>query len=284
MPLVHILKNMTQEKNGYVYQALLSSIAGSKAMLVNMSTLMWLNTIATNQHVTGNTSYATFNQLYKQGGMVRFYDGFGITLMHGCIARFGDVFSYSLIKKYTNDEKCSFSSSFSSTVVSATMSSVIRGILTPLEKVKIMRQIDGYKATSSLIKQTTRNGLSSLWNGSITVVGSNFVGYVPWFYTYDLMHNVIPEASTHCTLSLIRDGCIGFSASVVSDVVSNGIRVIKTLKQMDSHKRSYLTLIRNSMSDTNATMLPFRGLSTRIATNGLQSVVFTILWNLFDKN
>jgi hypothetical protein len=102
-------------------------------------------------------------------------------------------------------------------------------------------------------------------------------------------------------LWLLRLAFIGFVASMISDTVSNSLRVIKTYRQVNDTKVSYSThpvhyqeLARSTML-TNPTAeaakevirqdgvlgLFGRGLPTRILSNGLQGLLFSILWKLF---
>jgi hypothetical protein len=105
---------------------------------------------------------------------------------------------------------------------------------------------------------------------------SNFVGYIPWFYTHDLLQTYIPQCEHYKNC---RNAFIGFTASIVSDTFSNGFRVLKTLKQYDNTNLSYIQLIKSN----NPTQIVFRGIETRIFTNAIQSMLFTVLWKYFEQ-
>lgn len=89
-------------------------------------------------------------------------------------------------------------------------------------------------------------------------------------------------------------------ASIVSDSVSNSLRVVKTYRQVNDTKVGYgeiygLVLLsidpRLLSSTVEAARLVVledgllglfgRGLKTRILCNGLQGLLFSILWKLF---
>lgn len=98
---------------------------------------------------------------------------------------------------------------------------------------------------------------------------------------------------------LLRLAFIGFSASIVSDSISNSLRVIKTYRQVNDTKVSYCKsanpsqclLTKRVFRSAEAARLVIaedgvlglfgRGLGTRILANGLQGMLFTILWKLF---
>ena len=74
---------------------------------------------------------------------------------------------------------------------------------------------------------------------------------------------------------------MGFAASVVSDSVSNSIRVVKTYRQVHATRIAYLDAARAIVALDGVRGLFGRGLKTRILANGLQSIMFSILWKLF---
>jgi len=56
------------------------------------------------------------------------------------------------------------------------------------------------------------------------------MGHYPWFYTFNKLNHIIPDYDT-TLMKLTWRALIGFTASVVSDSISNSMRVIKTTKQ-----------------------------------------------------
>lgn len=55
------------------------------------------------------------------------------------------------------------------------------------------------------------------------------MGHYPWFYTFNKLNSVWPEYDTK-KKNLLRRAAIGFVCSIVSDSISNSMRVIKTTK------------------------------------------------------
>lgn len=62
----------------------------------------------------------------------------------------------------------------------------------------------------------------------------------PWFATYNFLSENIAEPPKHPLIVwLLRLAFIGFVASIVSDSVSNSLRVVKTYRQVNDTKVSY---------------------------------------------
>lgn len=68
---------------------------------------------------------------------------------------------------------------------------------------------------------------------------------------------------------------------MVSDSVSNSLRVVKTYRQVNEVEVSYGDAARSVIRTDGMMGLFGRGLKTRILCNGLQGLLFSILWRLF---
>merc|ERR1711948_130382 len=80
-----------------------------------------------------------------------------------------------------------------------------------------------------------------------------------------------------------RNAVIGFTSSVVSDCVSNSLRVLKTYRQTSETPVSYMQAAKNVIEQDGYAGLFGRGLKTRILTNGAQATMFSVLWKYFDE-
>lgn len=101
-----------------------------------------------------------------------------------------------------------------------------------------------------------------------------------WFGTYNFLEDNLPLP--HSTLqTLARRAFIGFIASIVSDTVSNSLRVVKTYRQVNDTRISYASAARAVIAVDGWIGLFGRGLKTRILANGLQGLMFSLLWRWF---
>lgn len=101
-----------------------------------------------------------------------------------------------------------------------------------------------------------------------------------WFGTYNYLDATLPLPIT-ILQKLARSAFIGFTASVVADTMSNSLRVVKTYRQVNATRIAYMDAARAVIAADGVKGLFGRGLKTRILTNGLQSILFSVLWNLF---
>ena len=74
------------------------------------------------------------------------------------------------------------------------------------------------------------------------------------------------------------------TASFVSDLFSNSIRVIKTTKQTSKEALSYLETVKEIVDKDGVIGLFTRGLGTRVLTNCIQATLFTIVWKLIEDS
>ena len=135
---------------------------------------------------------------------------------------------------------------------------------------------------SSVVDKVKTVGPLSLYNGSIAAASATFVGHYPWFFTYNFLSEKIPKQDTTIG-ELGRRALLGFCSSAVSDTCSNSIRVCKVYKQSYPEAISYPQVVRNVIAESGVTGLMFRGLETKILANGLQGILFSILWKHFEE-
>ncbi|KAG5463029.1 MAG: hypothetical protein BJ554DRAFT_2285 [Olpidium bornovanus] len=177
-------------------------------------------------------------------------------------------------------------------------------------------QTGGENALPLLRQKIAAHGIGTLWYGAGATVAATFVGHYPWFAVYNILNEKLPQQVT-MPKKLARSAVIGFSASVTSDTISNSLRpslslnrfalppspyftsnlgrpifvwlsgngitqVIKTYRQTHVEKVSYQRAVKEIVEKDGVIGLFGRGLRTRILTNALQGVIFSVLWRMFE--
>jgi Mitochondrial carrier protein len=135
---------------------------------------------------------------------------------------------------------------------------------------------------SSVVDKMKLSGPFILYNGSIAAATATFVGHYPWFFTYNFLSEAIPKRDSQIE-ELGRRALLGFCSSAVSDTCSNSIRVVKVYKQSYPTQLTYVQVVRNVLAESGVRGLMFRGLETKILANGLQGILFSILWKHFEE-
>ena len=116
-----------------------------------------------------------------------------------------------------------------------------------------------------------------MWYGAGAAATATAVEHFPWFYTLDLLQEILPNYQGTGS-NLVRNAFIGFTASVVSDTISNSLRVIKTVRQTYYEPISYTKTVQLVLAKDGKKGLLGRGLKTRIMANGMQGLIFSVLW------
>ena len=70
---------------------------------------------------------------------------------------------------------------------------------------------------------------------------------------------------------------------MTSDIVSNSVRVVKTAKQTASVDITYAAVVSNIVAADGLSGLFFRGLGTKLISNGVQAMLFTIVWRYMQE-
>lgn len=263
-------------------KSLQSGISGAGATTIQVSSLMWLRTTMNYQYKFGGQMIPTIKNLYKEGGILRFYRGYVPALMVAPIARFGDCFSNQIALNYFSDTNLPLAVQTGSASV---MAGFWRILTLPVDAWKTSMQVHGKEGGKILMSKVRKEGIKGLYQGAIASSTATMMGHFPFFLTYNYFDKYIPKVkySEDALKALTRNAGIGFMATMVSDTVSNSMRVIKTYKQTHHEKISYREVVSDILRKDGFTGLMFRGLKTKIFTNGLQGVVFSIFYKYFGE-
>ncbi|KAK0716185.1 mitochondrial carrier domain-containing protein [Lasiosphaeris hirsuta] len=270
-------------------RALGGGLSGAAAMVLQVLLLMPLRTIMNHQYRFGGTFGGTARTLRAEGGLARYYQGLGAALVQGPVARFGDTAANAgILALLASNAYLKDLPSPVKTVFASLCAAGFRIVLTPIDTLKTTLQTQGARGTALLRRRVKVHGLGGLYWGAIATAAATFVGHYPWFATacfspYNYLSEALPKVpeTGPLILWLLRLALIGFVASVVSDSSSNSLRVVKTYCQVDDAKVSYFEAARLIVQANGVSGLFGRGLKTRILCNGLQGILFTILWKLF---
>ncbi|KAJ6558255.1 mitochondrial carrier [Mycena capillaripes] len=262
--------------------ALGGGLSGAAAMVIQVLTLMPLRTVMNYQYRYGTSMSQAIRTLYEDGGWTRYYQGMTAALVQGPISRFGDTFwNEGMMELLNSNPYFENMWSVAKTVFASLAAALFRMIYTPIDTVKTTLQTQGKSGIPILKARVKMYGIGSLWYGAFATAAATFAGHYPWFATLNYLEETLPEATT--TLEkLLRRAFIGFCASITSDTVSNSLRVVKTYRQVNETRIGYFDAARAVIATDGLIGLFGRGLKTRILANGLQGLMFTVLWRYFQ--
>lgn len=253
--------------------AIQSGMAGSAAMAVQVTALMWLRTTVNVQYSQGMGTRQAWRHLYQQGGIRRFYRGFPVALVQAPLSRFGDVVSYAATRELELPR-------WQTTALGAAGSAAWKLAIMPLDTLKTSLQVHG--TTRELVRKVRSAGPGTLFHGYLGAAGATALGYYPWFFTYGLLDDKLPQ-SAGLGSTLLRNAAMGFGASAASDTISNAARVIKVGRQTHGEPLTYAAAAQRVLHQDGWRGLLGRGLGTKLLANGLQGATFSVAWKYLDK-
>lgn len=255
--------------------------AGFAAMGINVCALMWMRTTINYQYRNGTTFPVALRTLYADGGIPRFYRGVLPALLQGPLSRFGDTAANTGVLTLLNNLDATRNLDIGIKTIAASFTAACwRIFLMPIDTCKTTMQVTG--KFSNVVTKVKTSGVPVLYHGSLAAASATFVGHYPWFFTYNLLSEKIEKRETRLG-ELGRRAFIGFCSSAVSDTCSNSIRVVKVYKQSSTEAITYPQAVRTIISESGITGLMFRGLETKILANGMQGILFSILWKQFEE-
>lgn len=264
-------------------EGLEGGLSGAAAMVVQVLTLLWLRTTMNFQYKHGGSFCAALSYLYKEGGVGRLYAGLLPALIQGPLSRFGDTAANDGVQAaLASMEATKGWHATYVTLVCSLVAGAFRVLLMPIEVIKTSMQVQGAGALGNLRNRISRRGACVLWEGLLATYCAHFSGHFPWFATRNALMAILPSAQTP-QLEMLRAGVIGLTSSLVADLVSNPLRVIKTCKQTSEDSLTYAAAVRLVCAQAGVHGLLFRGIGTKMCCNALQSIMFSILWSRFHS-
>lgn len=258
------------------HEAISSGLPGMAAMSIQVTSLMWLRTTLNYQYRYGSTLTTAMKHLYKEGGLFRFYRGYTAAIIQAPLSRFGDTATNAAVLTLLQPYDIPIALK---TAVASVAAGTFRIGLMPIDTIKTMMQVEGKDGFNTLRQKLKIQGIPVLYHGSLAASLATFIGHYPWFTTYNYLNAYLPRYSEK-SKQLMRNACIGFTASLISDICSNSIRVVKTTRQTARHSLSYSQVIQEILKKDGYNGLFTRGLKTKILSNGVQGILFSVLWNI----
>lgn len=254
-----------------------SGFAGSLAGFLQVLCFMWARTVMNVQYANGGDFSTILIRLWNEGGLMRLYRGLAYALVQNPLSRFGDIGANSAGSVYFRESKINV---FVQTATTTLLSSLWRVFMTPIDFLKTNMQVHGNNGLIFSLKRGKREGFTIFWSGSLAILLSNWAGSYPWFTTYNVMQIHVPKFGDGARV-LYREALIGCCSSIVSDVCTNSIRVVKTITQVKS-KMEYKMAIGEVLRKDGLIGIFARGIKTRLAVNAAQSILFTVLWKYIE--
>jgi len=249
-------------------------------MTIQVSTLMWMRTTMNYQYRYGTTTSEAMRHLWKEGGLRRLYRGYGPALVQGPVSRFGDTAANVGILALLEPHKDLPIAA--KTGAASVTAGFWRIFIMPVDTLKTTLQVEGQEALSKLKVKIRTGGITALYHGSLAAWSATAVGHFPWFYTFNTLQEYFPKPADDKPLEKLgRNAAIGFISSVISDSISNSLRVIKTTRQTFHKTISYADTVRHVVASDGVLGLLGRGLKTRLIANGIQGLMFSVLWKYF---
>jgi hypothetical protein len=247
------------------YQDTILSISG--AVVFQQGCTYWLKTIIKNQYVKGTDIKNTVSNLLKNKDRFRLYRGFVPTTMETLISRNTDILFHKFYSKNLNSSKEEIA------VCSGLSSSFIKFVFLPFDTVSNIYQVHGKEASEIIQKQHKKENYF-FYRGALPQISIGTIGSSAWLYTYSILNDMKFSCNKN-----INNAIIGIGSSVVSDLVVNPIRIIKTYKQSNCDYISYNDIIKRIVKeDKNLLKSVFRGFGLRTSLNAFNSGLFLVIW------
>jgi hypothetical protein len=156
-----------------------------------------------------------------------------------------------------------------------------RILIMPIDTTKTILQVEGKNGLKILKNKVKLGGPSVLYHGAGATFSATAVGHYPWFFTFNYLDSTLPKYESGLQ-TLARNAFIGFTSSIISDTTSNSLRVVKTTKQSYTVPVTYVKVVNEILEKDGLKGLFGRGLVIRLMTNGIQGLMFSVIWKYLN--
>tara|TARA_A100001015_G_C14857806_1_gene659062 strand:- start:99 stop:917 length:819 start_codon:yes stop_codon:yes gene_type:complete len=269
--------NYKNDKNENMKSLILSNIkAGFSAGLLNALIFHPPKTIIKYQYVNGTSIGVTFNNLLKNNSdKLRLFRGISPTMIKYSVGKMGETSFYtyfnSIDKEYNKIEKLVLTSSFVT---------LWRVNLMPFDTLSNTLQVHGRKGYSIITKRIDSYGIGTLYSGTSIYGVINFINCFTWFGIFNTMNGIISNDVNKD----LKNGIVGFTSTLGSDILNNPLRIIKTYKQSHNSSISYKDSFNEILRDSGGYKNYFiRGLGIKTLLNCLTSSLYVIMWKRLEE-
>jgi len=168
------------------------------------------------------------------------------------------------------------------TLVASNWAAAIRVAFLPLDAWATMKQVEGKEGLRRLVAKA-RARPAAVWQGAGGMYCASLVGHYSWFLTSNSLCCAAPRHGRASWATHAQNAAIGFSSGAISDLCSNSLWVLKTLKQTLPEPVPYADLARRVVVKEGFQGLFGRGLKMRVITNGTQGAIFTVGWKALSQ-
>ena len=238
------------EKTQSSHQKIASYLAAASAAVINTTGTHPLDTISKRLQNNPNVRFspwhaaASFNQFYaiaclrESGSNSSIWNGYTAALTYrvtACTVTLGSqpLTQQLLIKKYGHEISQWTGEKYTSTVthmLSGALYGVIEVAFLPLDKWKILRQMNHTMPFIDLVKQQKNN----LYAGSSITCLRNITAYPTLFGVSDLANKYFPHDSQQSTIPFYQRLVTSSAGAIASVIVSSATDVVKTIIQTQS--------------------------------------------------
>jgi len=263
--------------------AMKGGFAGLLAGVLQVFSFMWLRTSMNYQYYNGGSLQSALSALWEEGGVRRLYQGISLALVQAPLSRFGDTAANAGVLVFM-DAYFPEAPLPLKTAAASTAAGLWRIFLTPIDTLKTVRQVRGDEGMAVLMDRVQRRGPGELYAGAFASFAANWAGNFPYFAVFNSLSETWP-APDDTAARIVRNGVMGMCASGSSDIVSNSLRVLKTLRQSSADpEMGYLEAAKQVIEKDGLLGFLGRGLETRLLVNVLQGTFFTIVWKLIEDS
>ena len=266
-------------------QLLISNLkAGFTAGLINSFIFHPPKTIIKYQYVNGSSFPLTLRKMVYNEDKLRLFRGISPNIIKYSVGKMGEASIYTYFKNIDKDNNEISKLSMTSLYIT-----LWRINLMPFDTMSNTLQVHGKEGYQIIKRRINTYGIGTLYSGTIFYGLINYVNCFTWFGIYNAMNNLLDNNKVvkdningNNLNNDIKNGLVGFTSTLGSDILNNPLRVIKTYKQSYDTRISYTDSYNYIIKEGGYKNLFIRGFGVKTILNCITSSFYVIMWKRLE--
>lgn len=271
-------------------QLLISNLkAGFTAGLINSFIFHPPKTIIKYQYVNGSSLAFTLTKMVYNEDKLRLFRGISPNIIKYSVGKMGEASIYTYFKNIDKDNNEISKLSMTSLYIT-----LWRINLMPFDTMSNTLQVHGQEGYQIIKRRIRSFGIGTLYSGTVIYGLINYINCFTWFGIYNTMNNLLDNDINGNILrndkngniinanNDIKNGIIGFTSTLGSDIINNPFRVIKTYKQSYDTRISYTDSFNYIIKEGGYKNLFIRGFGVKTFLNCITSSFYVIMWKRLE--
>ena len=174
------------------------------------------------QYRFGGTALEAARDLWKQGGVLRFYRGVSFALLQGPLSRFGSTAANEAMLSLTAQTGVTGALALGAATGAASLAAGLwRLLIMPLDTCKTVLQVQGSEGFATIVARVRLGQVGALYTGAVAAGAAAALGHYPWFATFNYLNKAVAVPAAGAPAVAVACNCSELGVAFAQQVAQH---------------------------------------------------------------